>query len=358
MIIPVTLSKEWNILKEQSPKYYLLILILLLGLIITSASLFKSIYTDQQELINVQENRYDSYLLTTLLRRSSDDLTRLARMYVVTGNPLFEKQFHDVLAIRNGQSPLPANYDRVYWDFMAVNNDSTLFEFEKPVSLISLMISANFTKSELLLLEESQEKSDELVSIEETSFNAINGIFQDDKGEFTISAKPNQQMAIDLLYSDKYHMAKINIMKPINQFYEALDKRTKKQVSNTSTRLDISLNIQIIIFILSVCTIILLIFLSWRYHKNMLKILNQRVIKRTEELQTSNIELKKALKQIKTLEGIITVCAYCHNIRDENKEWNIMEKYLSDHSDARFSHGICPKCVPIIRLESCLDVKQ
>ncbi|AOW78882.1 hypothetical protein A3Q34_19760 [Colwellia sp. PAMC 20917] len=297
-------------------------------------------------------------MLTTLLRRSSDDLTRLARMYVVTGNPLFEKQFHDVLAIRNGQSPLPVNYDRVYWDFMAVSNDLTPFELGKPVSLISLMKSANFTKSEFLLLEKSQDKSDKLVSIEETSFNAINGIFQDENGEFTISAKPNKQMAIDLLHSDEYHMAKINIMKPINQFYEALDQRTKKKVSDTANRLNSSSNIQIIIFILSVCAIALLIFILWRNHKKMLQVLNQIVIERTEELQTSNIELKNSLEQIKTLEGIITVCAYCHNIRDDEMEWNTMEKYFSDHSDARFSHGICPKCVPIIRLESGLGVKK
>ncbi|MBA6349857.1 PAS domain-containing hybrid sensor histidine kinase/response regulator [Colwellia sp. BRX8-9] len=275
-------------MKGQSPKYYLLLVILLLGLSIASASIFKSINIEQQELIRVEGNRYDSYVLATLLRRSSDDLTRMARAYAATGNPLFKKQFHDVLAIRNGQSPLPVHYDRVYWDFMAVSNESTPVELGEPVSLLNLMTKANFTKSELLLLEKSQEKSDKLVAIEEISFNAINGIFQDEHGEFTISAKPNKQMAINLLHSDEYHMAKLNIMKPINQFYEVLAGRTKQEVNNTSDRLDFHLNTQIIIFILSVCTITLLLFLSWRDYKKMLQLLNQRVVRKTLELSKAN----------------------------------------------------------------------
>lgn len=55
-------------------------------------------------------------------------------------------------------------------------------------------------------------------------------------------------------------------------------------------------------------------------------------------------ELKKALTEVKTLRGILPTCAYCHNIRDERGEWRQLEEYIQDHSDAKFSHGICPKC--------------
>ena len=55
-------------------------------------------------------------------------------------------------------------------------------------------------------------------------------------------------------------------------------------------------------------------------------------------------ELQAALAQIKTLQGILPICMYCKNILDDKGRWNQMEAYVSEHSDAAFSHGICPQC--------------
>lgn len=56
-------------------------------------------------------------------------------------------------------------------------------------------------------------------------------------------------------------------------------------------------------------------------------------------------ELQTALEEIKTLKGIIPICMHCKGIRDDNGYWNILEKYLIEHSEAQFSHGICDKCI-------------
>ena len=56
-------------------------------------------------------------------------------------------------------------------------------------------------------------------------------------------------------------------------------------------------------------------------------------------------ELQQAMADIKTLEGIIPICASCKKIRDDHGYWQQLEAYLVDHSDARFSHGICPDCL-------------
>ena len=64
--------------------------------------------------------------------------------------------------------------------------------------------------------------------------------------------------------------------------------------------------------------------------------------KEREELIT---KLEKALKEIKQLQGIIPICASCKQIRDDKGAWNQMEQYISKHSDAQFSHGICPECM-------------
>jgi hypothetical protein len=54
--------------------------------------------------------------------------------------------------------------------------------------------------------------------------------------------------------------------------------------------------------------------------------------------------LEEALGQVKTLRGLFPLCAYCKNVRDDRGYWSQIEAYVSEHSDADFSHGICPEC--------------
>ncbi|MCB2182112.1 MAG: hypothetical protein KQH63_08820 [Desulfobulbaceae bacterium] len=80
--------------------------------------------------------------------------------------------------------------------------------------------------------------------------------------------------------------------------------------------------------------------------------LEDKVKERTEELNTINADLQKALDEIKTLRGIIPICSYCHSIRDDEGAWKRLETYVSDHSEASFSHGICPDCMAKVRAEA------
>ncbi len=56
-------------------------------------------------------------------------------------------------------------------------------------------------------------------------------------------------------------------------------------------------------------------------------------------------KLQHALAEVKTLQGIIPICAYCKNIRDDQGYWNQVEEYLGKHAEVDFSHGICPDCL-------------
>lgn len=56
------------------------------------------------------------------------------------------------------------------------------------------------------------------------------------------------------------------------------------------------------------------------------------------------IELKDALSKVKTLSGLLPICSSCKKIRDDKGYWNQIEAYVHDHSEAEFSHGICPEC--------------
>ena len=68
--------------------------------------------------------------------------------------------------------------------------------------------------------------------------------------------------------------------------------------------------------------------------------------KRTLEEQIRLIsQLQEALAKVKQLSGLLPMCASCKKIRDDSGYWNQLEAYISDHSEADFSHGICPECV-------------
>jgi preprotein translocase subunit YajC len=67
-------------------------------------------------------------------------------------------------------------------------------------------------------------------------------------------------------------------------------------------------------------------------------------IKRWRETLQKTRELQNALDEIKVLQGIIPICAYCKKIRNDEGVWNQIELYIHSHANAEFSHGACPEC--------------
>jgi len=63
------------------------------------------------------------------------------------------------------------------------------------------------------------------------------------------------------------------------------------------------------------------------------------------EIRRVNAELVQALDEVKTLQGILPICSYCKNIRNDAGAWEQLEAYVSRHSGAQFSHGLCPDCL-------------
>jgi hypothetical protein len=57
------------------------------------------------------------------------------------------------------------------------------------------------------------------------------------------------------------------------------------------------------------------------------------------------VELQDALSNVKQLRGLLPICSYCKRIRDDRDYWNGLEHYISSHSDAKFTHGVCPSCM-------------
>lgn len=70
----------------------------------------------------------------------------------------------------------------------------------------------------------------------------------------------------------------------------------------------------------------------------------ETVIKLQQNLAARVKELESALAQVKLLQGILPICSYCKNVRDDRNYWQQLETYIGKHSEAQFSHSICPGC--------------
>ncbi len=174
--------------------------------------------------------RYHSLLLADELRQSSDDLTRLARTYVVSGDPKWEKQYFEILDIRDGKLPRPQAYERIYWDFRAAGADSVRPAGEA-VPLLELMKKAGFAANELAKLEEAKANSDGLVRTETIAMNMVKGLYDDGKGGFTRQAPPDAAKAREMMHDLAYHQNKARIMKPVDEFLVLLDQRTSVELA-------------------------------------------------------------------------------------------------------------------------------
>lgn len=79
---------------------------------------------------------------------------------------------------------------------------------------------------------------------------------------------------------------------------------------------------------------------TWKIMRNKVEL---RI--KSSNLEQSNRQLQQTLAEIKTLKGILPICSYCKSVRDDSGCWNRLEAYVKKHSDADFSHGICPTCM-------------
>ena len=236
--------------------------------IISLLALFR-VATKQAEANQVTETRFQSYLLADELRQSSDDLTRLARTYVVTGDASYEQQYMDILDIRNGKKPRPAHYERIYWDFVAAGMPVPA-STGPSVPLAELMRKAGFSEQEFAKLQEAQANSDGLVKTEVIAMNAVKGLFDDGSGNFTKKGPPDLEMARTIMHDAQYHRNKGKIMQPVNEFLTLLDQRTSAAVQTATGGTMAAYSVTVGVLLVSVMVSLLCLFLVYRHIKRSL----------------------------------------------------------------------------------------
>lgn len=187
--------------------------------------LISALMQNQQQLEASQEFQYYSWRLADELRTSSDELTRTARNYVVTGDKKHYDEYWNIARVRNGKLPRP--------------NDGRVYPGEK-IALLDLIARVGASTQELALLKEAKENSDALISTEMSAFEAVEAEMKAAGGELDVSVNPyaraGQAHAIDLMHNEQYNVDKSTIMDPILKFERVLEKRTTAELTRYRTR--------------------------------------------------------------------------------------------------------------------------
>ena len=152
---------------------------------------------------NGRADTLDAYLLADELRQTSDDLTRMARLYSVTGEDRYKDYFQRVLDIRNGVIARPANPNTAYWD-IAVATGALPPTDGQTAALRDLLKDADLSPRQLELVATAEDRSNALADIEADAFRGT------------------LEEARAIMHGAEYNRLKAEIMQPINELLESL----------------------------------------------------------------------------------------------------------------------------------------
>ncbi|MDP3132673.1 MAG: PAS domain-containing protein, partial [Burkholderiaceae bacterium] len=198
------------------------------ALLVLCAGLFSAyVWSEKKGVDQANDLRLRSFQLADELRQSSDDLTRMARTYVMTGDVRYKLAYQAILDIRDGKRPRPDGYQNVYWDTALLRDPPQSQADGVGVPLLTLMEQAGFTPQELQKLEQAKAHSDRLTA---TEYAAMAMVDADAEVPAAVRLK-----ASAMLHDQSYHLEKAAIMQPIKEFSDMMDRRTADAVAQSLT---------------------------------------------------------------------------------------------------------------------------
>ena len=280
------------------------IVIMTFEIIIIIILIFEIAVLDRTEnkLTKAQIEKLEMLQAIDKLRQSSDDLTHFARTYVITNNIRFKDQYFATLNIRNGKKKRPAGYNGIYWDLNQHSREMRHPNVEK-IALKDMFIKLPFLEYERLKLKESEDNSNNLVNLEVRAFLAMkNG---------------DQRLAIKILHSEDYYIAKHQIMLPIDELISFLKDRTNLEIIHLNRSIKIVFRD---IFIIGVIFILGNIFIFSIYRKKIYEPVDYltNVIKRFQNGE-KDIERREFYKD---------------ELGEMNREFFHMKKVIEENTEA------------------------
>lgn len=269
---------------ELTLRFYLAIVLL----VAFSGLFIVYVYAEKRiDAANIQ--RIESLKIIGELRQSSDDLSRMVRSYIVSGEHRYKNYYHEIIAIRNGQTARPINYHQVYWDLVDEENHRPSPAGSR-IALLDLAKQTGFTDTELEALRLAKSRSDSLATIELKAMQLM------ERPELDPSQRiKNKEKALQSVFDQSYHELKMSIMQPIGAVYRLVDERTSTSVEHAKF-------FALLIRILFILFGFMLFYALWsikRFHTNILGApINQlyeyiRAMGRGEVLPDPNLQKAK-----------------------------------------------------------------
>ncbi len=207
----------------------------------------------EKKIDRAHELRMHSHRLADELRQSSDDLTRMVRSYVSTGEAIYKRHYQEILDIREGKAPRPADYDDIYWDLVLADDQRPRASSGPTIALLEMMRQSGVSDTEFGKLALAKANSDALTATEFAAMQLVEAP----------GAQPADRIrATNMLYDDAYHRAKTGIMQPLHDFQLLMDQRTLAAVHASET---LATSIRWIFVLFS----LLLAFMLWRVYRGL-----------------------------------------------------------------------------------------
>ncbi len=181
-----------------------------------------------QDIEKAQEEKDISLAIAEELRQSSFNLSNFVRQYSITKDKRFVNAYHNLVDIRDGKAPRPYSAALAPGKLMAT---ATLFQ------------EVGFTAEEITHLNKGLDIANSLSAMEIQAMNAVDGLYIDEDGEYTIKGPPDRQLAINLLFSQYYNDTVARILNSVNQFQARLDARLNDTLQEKKQTLNRSLNL-------------------------------------------------------------------------------------------------------------------
>lgn len=207
-----------------------------------------------------ERQRVRSFRLSDGMRQSSNDLTRMVRLYVTTGQPRYRRYYQQILDIRSGDAPRPLDYDSSFWDRVLADGEGDI-RLGPKAALTDLMRRAHFATDEFQALAASLAASNKLAELEVKTMNQVAPkVARGIDSTYLQDVAPQYRRMVD----DGYHAEKRKIMAAIDRFTALVDARTARRAAALQRRTDRLLIAQTAILVVLVAVLLLILAVSAR----------------------------------------------------------------------------------------------
>ena len=213
------------------------IVLLALG---ANAGLLVLIKQSYDSVVAAQDHRQSALELANELNRETEQLARLVRAYTVTGEDRYANYYYDILRVRRGEEPAPADFSRKsYWDDVIAGRTKHCIPKDGiKRSIADVMKSQGFSDDELLALKRVLDATAAMNKIEQIAFAATEGMYNPETKKFVSDGQPRLDFASELVNSNDYNLLKADLSTAVDELVTMTDRRTSTEVTAAGEKLE------------------------------------------------------------------------------------------------------------------------